>query len=328
MTAWAGAAAAFAVAAGVNALPALNRGLRDRLAAAPEERWAETPVPAVGGIGIIGGVAAGLAVLGAPPVAWQLFGAAAIGFAVGLADDRLELTPRLKLGGQLAAAVVVAAAGVTPDLGAPGWVEWVAAVVWVLVVVNAVNLVDNMDGLAAGTVAIAAVTLLGWSVRFLDTTPEVAVAVAAAAAGFLVWNVHPARLFMGDSGSLFLGVMLAGLTLMDAGGSGGDLRLALAVPVALVAYPVFDVVLVVVDRLRRGDPVSRGGRDHSSHRLVRTGWSQRAAVGAWWVVGALSGVVAYLARDLSTGQWWLLAAGLAAVYGVLGVALLRVPADG
>lgn len=328
MNPWVAAAVAFSVAAAIDAVPATNRRLRARIAHAPADRWAAVPVPAVGGVGIAAGSAAALWALGADADSWRLFGAAAVGLGVGFIDDVWQLTPLSKLAGQGLAAALVAAAGLTPDLGAPGWVEAVLAAVWVLIVVNAFNLIDNMDGLAAGTALIAAVALLAWSVRYGDFTPAAAVALSGATAGFLVWNVHPARLFMGDSGSLLLGVLVAGLTLQDAGRAAGDWRFGVVVPIVLLAYPVFDMSLVVYDRLRRGDPISRGGRDHSSHRLARSGWSQRWAVGAWWSLAAVSSAVAYLAHDLDAGVWWSLAVALGVVYMVVGYSLLKVPADG
>ena len=141
------------------------------------------------------------------------------------------------------------------------------------------NLLDNMDGLAAGVSAIAA-AFLGWN--FLATTDAEALCgrFAGALAGFLVYNPHPASIFMGDCGSLFIGFFLACAALLNgsAGGRSRSVVAVLAVPVLVLLMPIFDTTLVTIVRKVAGRSVSQGGRDHTSHRLVALGLSEKYAV--------------------------------------------------
>jgi UDP-GlcNAc:undecaprenyl-phosphate GlcNAc-1-phosphate transferase len=172
-------------------------------------------------------------------------------------------------------------------------------VFWLVGITNAVNLLDNMDGLAAGVSAIAAGFLAACFV-INDQAGEALLPalLAAALLGFLAYNSNPASIFMGDCGSLFVGFFLAGTALLHAGGARSRSLLAvLAVPVLILFIPIFDTTFVTVMRKLAGRAVSQGGRDHTSHRLVALGLSERRAVWLFYLLAALSGGLALLVRS-------------------------------
>jgi UDP-GlcNAc:undecaprenyl-phosphate GlcNAc-1-phosphate transferase len=259
----------------------------------------------------------------------SLLAGTTIVFAIGLYDDLRELSPAAKLAGQLVAACVLLLAGVRVDVGsAPplAAVELALTGIWVVGLTNAFNLLDNMDGLSAGVATIAASMLALASLATGDATVALLSLVAAgAAAGFLVHNFPPARIFMGDSGSLTLGFLLAALALMGSKGLASDLFFALLVPIAILGLPIFDTSLVAITRRLHGRPISLGGRDHLSHRLVALGLSERGAVLVLYLLSLSFGMLGLAARDL--GEQTALAVttlGLVAVM-LFGVYLGQVP---
>ena len=261
------------------------------------------------------------------PGAGAVLAASGTALAVGLADDLRPLPAWAKLAGQAGAGVVLAALGVRAALPGPEVVAWLATVAWVVVAANALNLFDNFDGSAGGAALVAGVTLALW--WGLGTGPTgLAAALAGAVAGFLVWNAPPARIFMGDAGSHFLGTALAGLTLLDAGraGTSGEAPwpLAVLVPVVLLAVPLCDTCLVAVERRRHRRPLSVGGRDHSAHRLALLGLGARPV--ALLLLG-LAAAAAGAASLAAAGRWWFAggAAVLCAGLAGLGIRLARVP---
>jgi UDP-GlcNAc:undecaprenyl-phosphate GlcNAc-1-phosphate transferase len=216
-----------------------------------------------------------------------------------MVDDCLRIKPYQKLIGQIAGASLVILGGLTLP-----WTPWAAVnmaltIFWLVGITNAVNLLDNMDGLAAGVSAISA-AFLAATFAAADQPAEAALLAAFAAAllGFLAYNFHPASIFMGDCGSLFVGFFLAGTSLLNVStGRSRSLVSVLAVPVLLLLIPIFDTTLVTVVRKLSRRAVSQGGRDHSSHRLVALGLSERRAVGLLYALAAVSGLVAFLVRE-------------------------------
>lgn len=277
---------AFAVAAALSLLAVLVPAVgRLFIRAVQGPRWRSDPVPLAGGVAMAAGWGTGLAVGGwSGESAWALPAAAGVALMVGWVDDRISLPPLVKLAGQVAAGAVLAA-GTRFALPGPEWVAGVLTVGWVVLVINAVNLFDNVDAAAGGATLIAAGACWAWWAAGSGPVAGAA-ALAGAAAGFLVVNLPPARLFMGDAGSHFLGTVLAGLAVLDGGraGSGGaaPAALVLAVPVVLLAIPLGDTALVVVERLRHGRSVAVGGRDHSSHRLLALGLGLPPVLGMLW----------------------------------------------
>jgi UDP-GlcNAc:undecaprenyl-phosphate GlcNAc-1-phosphate transferase len=164
---------------------------------------------------------------------------------------------------------------------------------------NAVNLIDNMDGLAGGIVAIAGVGLGISAVPENPTAGIVAGAAAGAALGFLIYNFPPARVFMGDAGSLVFGYLLAAAALLHTASGAANVSLAVLAPLAVLALPIFDTALVTTSRRLVGRPISQGGRDHTSHRLAALGLSDRGVVLLLYVVATVLAVSALLAEAVS-----------------------------
>jgi UDP-GlcNAc:undecaprenyl-phosphate GlcNAc-1-phosphate transferase len=264
--------------------------LRRRLVALPSrERWHDVPTPLFGGIGIFLGFSVGLfaaAAAGAMPVTHQLagiYGGTALLFVAGIVDDVRALSPPVKLLLQVAAAVVVLATGTGVELIHTPFVAWPLAILWLVGMTNAFNLLDNMDGLAA---TLAAIAFSFFAIDAVTTHPShahlaLALAGACACGGFLPFNLRPhgkALVFMGDSGSQVLGFALASLGLAASWNVAGSTVATLVLPILVLAVPVLDTALVTTLRLLEGRPISQGGRDHSSHRLVRFGVSEKHAV--------------------------------------------------
>lgn len=238
-------------------------------------KWHDTPTTLLGGIAIFGGGAVVLAFGGGldafPARVWA---GAGLLFATGLADDLWGLRPATKLVAQVGSAALVLSAGLLFAPAAPVWVSGPLTLVWVLGLTNALNLLDAMDGVSASVATLAAVFFgLVAGLQGLAALATVAAVLAGAAAGFLVFNVAPARIFMGDCGSLLLGYVLAvlGLGVQGTGGTAGSVL----GPVLILAVPIFDTTFVSITRILRGESVTHGGTDHTMHRLVRLGWSER-----------------------------------------------------
>jgi UDP-GlcNAc:undecaprenyl-phosphate GlcNAc-1-phosphate transferase len=293
-----------AVCAAFVKLPSLSAALT-RVAAQP--RWRMDAVPLAGGMAM--GAGFGIALLiwgGDTPGSGAVAAGAFVGLAFGLWDDLRPLPPIAKLAGQAAAGVALVGFGLSLDLPGGDLVSGAATVLWVVVAMNAVNLVDNMDAAAGGMALIAAGALWIWWAA--GTGPVVLVAaLGGAIVGFLALNLPPARVFMGDAGSHFLGAAIAGLAVLDAGRAGtagpaGPLAV-IGVPIALLAVPLFDTAFVDVDRLRHGRPVSVGGSDHTAHRLARRGLSVSVVVAILWSASLLAAAVGSLAAI--EGPWLL-----------------------
>ena len=261
------------------------------IAAPSKDRWHTKPTALMGGVPIFVSCAVAVAFLpGAGRLALPLAGAVLM-CATGFVDDLIALKPSRKFLLQVLAATLPLFAGYE---FAPDWPTVVSiplTLLWMVGITNAFNLLDNMDGLTAGTAAIAATMLAIFATIYdLPVTVGALLALVGACCGFLVYNFNPAKIFMGDSGSLFLGYSVAALSLtlqyrISAAGVFG----ILLVPAAVLAVPIFDTTLVTVARIRAGRSVAQGGRDHSSHRLVFLGFSERKAVLTLYVVSAVFG---------------------------------------
>jgi UDP-GlcNAc:undecaprenyl-phosphate GlcNAc-1-phosphate transferase len=272
---------------------------RTGLVAPPrEDRWHRAPTPLLGGVAIALGAMVVLgAALATPWVVPLLLGALAA-VALGLLDDFRRLAPTTKLVGQVLVASVLVFGGIRVEIVEFPPLSFLLTVLWVVGLMNAVNLIDNMDGLAAGVAAIAGIVL------GLTALPEqlgpalVAGATAGAALGFLVHNRHPARVFMGDSGSHLLGYLLAAAALLHTATGAANVSLAVLGPLAALALPLFDTVFVTTARQLAGVPITRGGRDHTSHRLAALGLSDRAAVWLLYLIAAGLGALGLVAEML------------------------------
>ena len=298
------------------------------------DRWHQSPRPLLGGIGIMIGTVAALAIGLGSGLGWQapretliVAGAALAMHVVGLTDDRVSLSPLAKLVASLACgALAVFGLAVLNDIR-PSAPLVLVLVVSYGAVCHALNLLDNMDGLAGGIGLIAALWLAAAAGDQLSPgTVTLLLALSGSLAGFLVWNVHPARLFMGDCGSLFIGSVLAGSALVPFLRKDTALVPATLTAGLVLAVPLFDTSFVLVLRRLAGRSATRGGTDHVSHRLVSIGFSQRQAVAGLWVIAILGGSLATLQRWGSAGTAGPLIALFVISLILLGVYLARVPA--
>ena len=241
-------------------------------------------IPYLGGIAMLGAFV-GAVILGAlvsdanysRSELFVVLAIAAVLSVVGLLDDLSDLGPVVRLVVEIAAGIALWQADVRVEAFGPQWVNAVVTVVWVVGIVNAINLLDNMDGLSSGVTAIAT----AWFTLIAAANGQYLVAVLGAALlgcslGFLWHNFHPATIYMGDSGALFIGFLLAHLGLkLRFGGASSTTAL---VPIIVLMVPIFDTALVTISRLRHGRSPFLGGRDHVSHRLVMLGLPVRVAV--------------------------------------------------
>jgi UDP-GlcNAc:undecaprenyl-phosphate/decaprenyl-phosphate GlcNAc-1-phosphate transferase len=268
----------------------LHSPVADRLVAAPSaDRWRARATPLLGGPGIFCGISVGLwlsIAVGAIPLTGEvagIYGGIAILFVAGLIDDLHALPPLAKLATQFAAAILVLATGTDVQLIHQQVVAWALALLWLVGMTNAFNLLDNMDGLAAtlAGIAFAFFAIDAVTIHPDDTILVLSLAGALACAGFLPFNLRPggkALVFMGDSGSQVLGFTLAALGLSASWKVAGTTVATLLLPILILAVPILDTTLVTIVRLLEGRPISQGGRDHTSHRLVRFGLSEKHAV--------------------------------------------------
>ncbi len=263
-----------------------------------EDRWHQKPTALMGGIAIYGGTLAGWLCMGnAQAMLPVLIPASAI-FLLGVLDDRVNLRPHVKLIGQLVAGTAAILMGLRFE-ALPEVITLGLTLFWLTGITNGVNLLDNMDGLAAGVAGISAIAMAIYSAATGDAaTAPGALALAGACGGFLIYNFNPARIFMGDCGSLFIGFSLAAIAIQGTHRTAPNLILALLVPVTTLAIPIFDTALVSATRTLHGRPISQGGRDHSSHRLVSLGLSERATVIVLYLLTALFGCLSLAAAAL------------------------------
>jgi len=336
---------------------ALKVGAVDR----PSDRKVHPrPTPTMGGLALFLAIVVGLAVAHQLHFAdfQRLFRtsleptgvlvACAVVVAIGIVDDIRGIAAPVKLAGQIMAAGLLVLFGVQllyfffpgqgllvlgSDLAVP------LTVIWVVGMVNAVNLIDGLDGLAAGMVAIAALAFFIYV--FQAPSPGglpsgnagaalLSALAAGAALGFLPWNFHPSKIFMGDSGSMLLGILLAAATIMGVGRnfappSGGDLAafsIPVLVPLVILAVPFLDVVLAIFRRMRRGRPVSHADKEHIHHRLMDFGHSHRQAVLLMYLWSALISGSA-LAVALLNGRLLVGGIGLVAMLIIVGTAIPR-----
>jgi UDP-GlcNAc:undecaprenyl-phosphate GlcNAc-1-phosphate transferase len=260
----------------------------------PSRRVHTVPTPRLGGLAILlSTLIAGLLLGGVfNELSGILVGAILVSF-LGLWDDRFTLGAWAKLLGQLVAVGFLIFTGVQVQTFTPPLLDLGVTFVWMIGITNALNLLDNMDGLSGGIAAIAAAhfaLMCAFSGQYL--VGAFAVAVMAACIGFLVYNWNPATIFMGDSGSLFLGFMLGSL--------GIKLRfpenvpfVTWMIPVLVLGVPIFDTTLVTISRLRRKlNPLTTPGLDHTSHRLTYAGFSRRESVFLLYITAFLLGLLA------------------------------------
>lgn len=270
-----------------------------------ERKIHSTVTPRSGGIGIV--LASAIAVLVVLPINDSLLGfvfASLVIIGFGLLDDFRELSPAQKLAGQTLGVVIAMANGmVLPEIpffpDAPQWVLLGITFVFVLGVINGVNFSDGMDGLAAGTTLMALVLLLVLAVESnADAVLAISLAILASLLGFLRFNTHPARIFMGDSGSQFLGFSLAWLSISVTQGESG-LSFSSLLPLLVLGIPVMDILQVIPVRIRKGLPLPGPDKEHFHHQIAKLGLRQYQVVATIYLLQAILLVSAYMLRHAS-----------------------------
>ena len=267
-------------------------------------RMHDHPIPRMGGLAIFLGFLA--AVLLFVPLDTEkrgmLLGAVVI-VVLGIFDDIYALPAKPKFLVQIAAALIAVLSGnlidvlSNPNIFSPdpvwqlGWLGYPVTVIWIVAITNAVNLIDGLDGLACGVSTISSMTML--IIARLVSELDVAVMMAAlvgACIGFLPYNFNPAKIFMGDTGSTFLGYIMA--TVSVNGMFKQYTFISFVVPFLMLGLPIFDVCFAVVRRVSHGQSPMQPDRGHVHHRLIDMGFSQKQAVGVLYVISAILGLSA------------------------------------
>jgi len=305
---------------------ALAQGVLDRPNSAHKSH--KNPVPYLGGVAIIIGVViVSYIALISNKFTWNNFwlatsilGPAVVMGLVGLWDDIKSLNPLPRFIGQSIAGIFVAIILILNDnIGNPTGITALDAaitVLWIVGICNSINFFDNLDGGAAGTVAITAIAL-----TYLAITGDqyfiaaLSIVVAGSTLGFLIWNRAPARIYMGDAGALFLGLLIATLTVRFKPSTDNSIS-SFAIPVLLLAIPILDTTVAVFSRLRRKVSPFQGGKDHLSHRLVRSGLSRRLSAITLWSLTSLFSFFAVLI-SLSNNRYELVIVALASGFWLL-----------
>jgi UDP-GlcNAc:undecaprenyl-phosphate GlcNAc-1-phosphate transferase len=293
------------------------------------DRWSSRETALLGGVAIyVAALVATLVLIRPLEPLWIYFVGGTIIFLVGLTDDFIRLKPSTKLIAQIALATLFVFSHYRL-----GWVESrtldaLLTMVWIVGITNAFNLIDNIDGLCAGVAIIAGLSLLAGMATINAAAPEAGLlaALLGATLGFLFYNRNPATIFLGDSGSLLLGLVLASmaLELPRQEQQQSNLIAIVAGPLLVMLLPIFDTILVTLNRLLSGRRPSQGGRDHSSHRLVAIGLSEKVAVRVLWSIAAAGAFAGWLLQSLHLDGALLLVAPGAVIVGAFFVVLSRV----
>jgi UDP-GlcNAc:undecaprenyl-phosphate GlcNAc-1-phosphate transferase len=301
------------------------------MVAAPRlDRWHQKPTALLGGVAVFAAFVAGYAAFGTRSVsAYSIIAAGALLFCTGLIDDIIQIKPYAKLVVQLIAAAMMVYSGLQLPWVNYAWVNDLLTIFWLVGITNAINLLDNMDGLAGGVCVIASVFLaISFMMNGQAAEATLAAILGGAALGFLVFNFNPASIFMGDCGSMFLGFMLSSIALLSNTGRIRNLSSVLLTPVLILMIPIFDTCFVTAARKLSGRPISQGGRDHTSHRLVALGVSERRAVFMLYGFAAVSGVLALMVNALETAVVLVPVFALSILFLGLYLGKVRVYQDG
>ena len=303
---------------------AVRRGI---VAKPKSDRWHKRPTAMLGGIAIFLATT-GVYLVFVPLTRDSLVvvGGSAFLFLVGLVDDILSIRPYQKLIGQLIGAGILVLSGLKLPLTGFEVIDIWLTVFWVVGITNAINLLDNMDGLAAGISAIAAISLaINFAANGLTNELLLSSAFIGALIGFLFFNFNPASIFMGDCGSMFIGFLLSGSVLLNqVGGRSRGIVAILAVPVLVLFVPIFDTTFVTVLRKLWGRRASQGGRDHTSHRLVALGLSERSAVLMLYAFAVVAGGLSLVVSQIGVFKSFALITFFTIVLVILGAYLSKV----
>ena len=303
-----------------------------------ERKTQKEPVPYLGGVGIsIGITVASLGALLYSDFSTETFNKALsvllpaiLISAMGLYDDLKGLEPWPRLVAQTIAGIAVAIYLIQNNTLGQAFsnqaLNYAVTIFWIVGICNSINFFDNLDGGASGTVAVISIFL--FAIAFnqgQSLVSALAVVTAGATLGFLIWNKSPAKIYMGDAGALFLGIIIAVLTIRLDPEVGPQSR-ALAIPLLLMAVPILDTTTVVISRLSRGISPFTGGRDHTSHRLMRKGLGRKATAYVLWAMAAAFGSVAFFACCVETSLAIPAIYTAGAIWLLSLVTFLRIPA--
>jgi len=250
--------------------------------------------------------------------------------AMGLYDDLKGLEPWPRLVAQTIAGTAVAIYLIQNNTLGQAFsnqaLNYAVTIIWIVGICNSINFFDNLDGGASGTVAVISIFL--FAIAFnqgQSLVSALAVVTAGATLGFLIWNKSPAKIYMGDAGALFLGIIIAVLTIRLDPKVGSQSR-SLSIPLLLMAVPILDTTTVVISRLHRGISPFTGGRDHISHRLMRKGLGRKTTAYVLWAMAAAFGSVAFFACCVETSLAIPAIYAAGAIWLLSLVTFLRIPA--
>ena len=294
-------------------------------------RMHKTPIPRLGGLAIFLGFLVSILIFGrtGPQMAAILVGAILL-VALGMVDDVVALKPGIKFLGQIVAALIPTLAGVvitrfTTPFSAGGYFNLgifsiPVTILWIVGITNAVNFIDGLDGLACGVSAIATVTMFVIAVLYSEYQIALMMAaLAGACLGFLPYNMNPAKIFMGDTGSMFLGYILAVTSIQ------GLFKfyavISFAVPFILLGLPIFDTAFAIIRRLAHGQSPLQADRGHVHHRLIDLGFDQKQSVAILYAFSAVLGLTAVLLATTNEAKLVILALAVLICF-FLGMSLM------
>lgn len=259
-----------------------------------EDRWHKDVIPLLGGVSIYAAFLIPYIVFvrkAGDPIG-LIIGVTAI-FILGLIDDIRGLTPQAKIVGQIICASLAIIFGVVINIIPFAALAIPLTILWIVGISNSFNLLDNMDGLSCGVAAIASLVLFLCSLLLQNyEVALVSLILSGATLGFLPHNIYPAKIFMGDCGAMFLGFTLASLAIAGTWKQASNLFIVLLMPILALAVPIFDTAFVAITRRMDGRAVAKGGKDHTSHRLVFLGLPEKKAVLTLYAISIIFGLAA------------------------------------
>ena len=295
-----------------------------------ERRMHKKPIPRFGGLGIYIGVAVSLLLF--VPIGKQHMGfiiGGGILVALGIVDDIRGIKPLVKLAGQIAAAALAACFDIkvigVGKLVFPVWFSIIITIAWIVGITNAINLIDGLDGLAAGVACISCLSV-AYTCNIMNNPPieTTMLAMAGAVVGFLIYNFYPAKIFMGDAGSMFLGFGLATCSLMSETPTKGTTLFSIIIPLFILALPIFDTLFAIGRRVVNHKSIFAADKGHIHHRIMAMGFGQRRTVLALYSISAVMGIAGILwTRSLRLEALLLLLVAIALTTVFLGVGIVN-----
>lgn len=292
------------------------------------------PIPRFGGIAIYCGILTAFVALSPLTVQTRglLIGASFI-LIVGIIDDRIGMKPIVKLICQIAAAFILWISDVritvftNPFSGniltIPVWISFIITIFWIVGITNTINLIDGLDGLAAGITFIASLAVAYTAyIKDMHETLALVLAIAGACLGFLIYNFYPAKIFMGDAGSMLLGYLMSSVSLIGIAPSKSAMLFSTIVPVLILALPIFDTAFAIIRRVANHKPIMQADKGHIHHRIMAMGFGQRRTALALYSISAIMGVSGILwtkAMYLGSVALFLIAVVLVVIFLGIGI---------